>query len=330
MGEHDGIQDDIRQHTSSTLLGQLDLIAADAGAIFPHLGSDALDRDYAERIGRLLIELLAASVSVGEMDAHHARLSALRQVAAERALTIEQLFAFAYLTERTALDELALDDTVGATTEAWPLVAQLVRRASFELLAALAARAQSDAGNAAVIDPLTTLHTRSLFDTVLSKEADRAGRFGYGIALIVFDVDHLAALNEQHGSGVGDRVLERVGILVRQYFRQHDWVARYGDDAISVLLTRTDAEHADGLADKVRATIEERLVLTDHRSDQARAGVTISAGVVRVAGAAGALIDPERLRLEAEAAVDRAKQQGRNRVESVVATTSATRTLPRS
>jgi diguanylate cyclase (GGDEF)-like protein len=330
MGEHDGIQDDIRQHTSSTLLGQLDLIAADAAAIFPHSGSDALDRDYAERIGRLLIELLAAAVGVGEVDAHQVRLSALRQVAAERALTIEQLFSFAYLTERTALDELALDDTAGATTEAWPLVAQLVRRASFEVLAALASRAQSDAGSAAVIDPLTTLHTRSLFDTVLSKEADRAGRFGYGIALIVFDVDHLAALNEQHGSGVGDRVLERVGILIRQYFRQHDWVARYGDDAISVLLTRTDADHADELADKVRATIEERLVLTDHRSDQARAAVTISAGVVRVAGAAGTLIDPERLRLDAEAAVGRAKERGRNRVESVIAPTSATRTLPRS
>jgi len=315
MGEHGGIHEDTRQHTSSLLLGQLPLIAADTAVIFSQTGAvGALDRDYGERLVRLMVELLASAVAMGGVDTHDARLSRLREVTAERAISIEQIFTLAYLTERTALDELALDDDAGATTEAWPLVAQTLRRASFDVLAAFSARAQRDAGDAAVIDRLTTLHTRSLFDTVLAKEADRAGRFGYGIALIIFDVDRLAMLNAQHGSGVGDRVLERVGILVRQYFRQHDWVARYGDDAIAVLLTRTDAEHADDLADKVRTTIAERLTLTDHRSDEI-AGVTVSAGVIHVDAPAGTLIDPERLRVDTEAALMRAKQQGRNRVE---------------
>ena len=80
----------------------------------------------------------------------------------ERALSMERLATFAYLTERTALDELALDETIGATTEPWPLVAQLVRRASFDLLGAYTQRAQLEPSDLAITDGLTTLYTRPL------------------------------------------------------------------------------------------------------------------------------------------------------------------------
>ena len=132
-----------------------------------------------------------------------------------------------------------------------------------------------------MIDKLTTLHTRPLFDAVLAKEVERAGRFGYAISLILFDVDHLSRINQEHGYGVGDSILERLGILIRQYFRQHDWVARHSEDAIAVLLSRTDAVHASSLAERVRATVEERLGFTDHRSDRL-VPVTLSAAVINV------------------------------------------------
>jgi diguanylate cyclase (GGDEF)-like protein len=167
-----------------------------------------------------------------------------------------------------------------------------------------------------VIDKLTTLHTRPLFDAVLAKEVERAGRYGYAISLILFDVDHLSRINQEHGYGVGDRILERLGILIRQYFRQYDWVARYSEDAIAVLLSRTDAVHASSLAERVRATVEERLGFTDHRSDRL-VPVTLSAAVINVQALVGNVIDPERLLADADAAVGRAKQQGRNRVERV-------------
>src|SRR4029077_4949587 len=91
------------------------------------------------------------------------------------------------------------------------------------------------------------------------RDLARAGRYGYPMSLILFDVDRLSAINQEHGYGVGDKILERLGILVRQYFRQHDWVARYFEDAIAVLLSRTDAAHATDLAERVRATVEDRL-----------------------------------------------------------------------
>src|SRR5439155_1118002 len=86
-----------------------------------------------------------------------------------------------YLLERSALDELALSETIGATSEPWPLVAQLVRRASFDVLAAYTERVQLEPNEAAIVDKLTTVHTRPLFDAVLAKELERAGAVGHVI-----------------------------------------------------------------------------------------------------------------------------------------------------
>ena len=182
--------------------------------------------------------------------------------------------------------------------------------------AAYTERAQLEPSDAAIIDKLTTLYTRPMLDAVLAKEVERAGRFGYRD--FADSVRRRSPVDDQqeHGYGVGDRILERLGILIRQYFRQHDWVARHSEDSIAVLLTRTDAEHATELAERVRATVEERLGFTDHRTDRP-VPVTLSAAVINVQVAVGDVIDPERLLADAEAAVERAKQQGRNRVERV-------------
>ncbi len=309
-------QEDLRQRIAATLLERLDIIAADAVSIFPFSGDAQLDPDYSRRVGHLLVQLLAISVRDGRVDPRGGFVADLHRVALERTLTTEQLFTFAYLVERTTLDEIALSESIGATSEPWPAVAQLVRRASFDLLAAYTERAQLEPTMASIVDSLTTAYTRPLIEAVLAKEAERAGRFGYSISLILFDVDNLSRINAEHGYGVGDRVLERLGILIRKYFRQHDWVARYSEDAFAVLLTRTDANVAAELAEDVRQTVEERLEFHDHRNDQP-VHLTVSAAVINVPVSVGDVIDPERLMVDAEAAAERAKRLGRNRVERV-------------
>lgn len=328
IGEHDPIQDDLRQRISSTLLQQLDVIASDAAAISGQ-PSNSGGADESRRVAAAVAALVARVIDRGRLDSDDGEIGALRTLAVERAVSLEDLFALAYHVERSILDELSLDADIGVSSEAWPGVTQLVRRGAFDFLAALAAQSASEAGEAAVVDRLTSLHTRRLFDTVLLKEADRAGRFGYALALVVFDVDRLGELNDRHGRVIGDRILERLGVLIRQYFRQHDWVARHANDAVAVLLSRSDADHADELADKVRATVEERLSFTDHRTND-RVSVTVSAGVVHFGGAAGSLVDPEQLRLDAETALQRAKELGRNRVVRVEGSASASRARPRS
>jgi diguanylate cyclase (GGDEF)-like protein len=310
------IQADLRQEVSEVILDRAGLLVWDTVAIFPFSGTEVLENEYCHRIGQLLVQLLALGVREGKVDARGGFVADLHRVALERSLPVERLFTFVYLLERTVLDELALSDKIGATSEPWPLAAQLVRRASFDLLAGYTERSQLDPSHTAITDKLTTLFTRPLFEAVLAKELERAARFNVPVSLILFDVDRLSSINKQHGYGVGDKVLERLGILMRTYFRQHDWVARYSEDSMAVLLTRTDGGHAAELAERVRATVEERLGFTDHRSERP-VPVTVSAAVINIQIALGDAIDTERLMADAEMAVERAKKQGRNRVERV-------------
>jgi diguanylate cyclase (GGDEF)-like protein len=309
------LEDDVRRQISAALLDRAAIISSDVAAIVSVTTANELfDQEYCRSIGARLVELLAIAIRDGRLDAYGGFVADLHRAALERGLPTEQLFTFVYLIERTALDELALSDVFGATSEPWPVVAQLVRRSSFDVLASYAVRGQSQSTEAAFVDELTTVYTRSMFEAVLAKEIERAARFGSMVSLILFDVDDLSGINQAFGCGVGDKLLERIGILIRQYFRRHDWVARYSDDSIAVLMTRTGADDVAHLAETLRATVEERLEFTDHRSDR-RVRVTVSAAVVNVEIAIGAVVDPQRLMADAEATMATAKQRGRNRVE---------------
>jgi diguanylate cyclase (GGDEF) domain len=292
-------QDDLRQQITAVLLEHADTITSDIVEIFPFSGAEALDADYCRRLGQVLTQLLALAVRNGHLDPRGGLIADLHRIVLERALRMERLFTFAYLIERSALDELALIDAIGATSEPWPVVAQLVRRGSFDLLAAYAERAQLEPSEAAIIDTLTTLYTRPMFDAVLAKELERARRLGYPVSLILFDVDRLSTINEEHGYGVGDRILERLGILIRTVLPAARLGRPHSEDSIAVLLTHTDGNDAAELAERVRTSVEERLGFTDHRNDTAVL-VTLSAAVLNVRIALGDVVDPERLLANAE------------------------------
>src|SRR5262252_2292062 len=211
-------QDDLRHRIATALRDRTAAIVWDTVTIFPFSGAELLEQHYCNRLGEVVVDLLTMAVRDGKVDGRGGTVAALHRIAQERSLAAARLFTFVYLLERSALDELALSDSIGATTEPWPLVAQMVRRASFDLLAAYTERTELEPNDAPIVDRLTTLHTRPLFDAVLAKELERAGRYGYPVSLILFDVDHLSAINQQHGYGVGDKILERLGILIRQYF----------------------------------------------------------------------------------------------------------------
>lgn len=133
--------------------------------------------------------------------------------------------------------------------------------------------------------------------------------------MILLDVDRLAEINAKHGYGAGDRVLERIGIVMRNYFRVQDWVARLTGDMFAVLLPETLGDPADQLAERVRVTVEQRLELRDHRSEE-HVPVTVSVGLL-VAESVDQAVRAEHLLDTARHAVSRAKEAGRNRVERV-------------
>ena len=312
-----GVDITLRRQVSQLLLDRRDVIVADTVATFP-LSTDSrrLDANYCVRLGNLVTRLLSSAIVDGHIDSRGSGISDLAAVIGDRDVSPEQLFTFVHIVMSTAIDELALDQRVGVNTEPWPQAAQTIRRGAFDVLGAWTTRSMSMPMRSAIEDPLTTLHTRPVLDAVLPKECCRAERFEHWLSMMLIDVDNLSAINKVHGYGVGDRILERMGILLRAYFREHDWVARYSEDTIAVLLPETTPDDAMTLAERTRTMVEERLTFRDHRTDQ-RAVVTVSVAVTSARALEGEPIDHQRFSIEAEAALERAKTSGRNRVEHV-------------
>lgn len=316
-GGNHGVEVDLRRHVAHHLTDRREVIVADTVATFPlSSGSRRLDADYCIRLGNLVARLLSDAVIEGRLDSRGAGISELAAVVADRDVSPEQLFTFVHIAMDTSIDELSLDPRVGASTEPWPQAAQVVRRAAFDLLAAWTTRSVYMPSRSAIEDSLTTLNTRPVLDAVLPKECCRAERFEHWLSMMLIDIDDLTGINRAHGYGVGDRILERMGILLRTYFRQHDWVVRYAEDTIAVLLPETTPEDALTLADRTRTMVEDRLTFRDYRTDQ-RAAVTVSVAVTSARALEGEPIDHERFVREAEAALVRAKSSGRNSVEQV-------------
>jgi diguanylate cyclase (GGDEF)-like protein/excisionase family DNA binding protein len=305
---------DARKAVTRVLADRGEAIVSDSVAIFPYNGPQPIETDYCERLGRRLLGLLSASVE-GQLPGEGDGLIELQRLVLDRGLPMQRLFSFVYLMERTVLDEIALDPSLGATSEAWPQVAQIIRRGSFDLLAAYCERSQQESTAPTISDRLTTLYSRAMMDIVLSSEVQRAERFSFPIGFAVFDVDRLSDLNQNYGYGVGDRLLERLGILIRKFFRQNDWVFRHGEDSIAVLLCQVSPEDAFFLSSRVVAMVEQRLGFKDHNTDD-RVRVTVSAALITGQGSLGEPFDAERLLLEADTAMKRAKSLGGNRVET--------------
>ena len=308
---------ELRRLISNRLLERLDVIVADAVATFPLSGdSRRLDADYCMRLGGQLVKLLSEAVLDGQIDSRGPGISDLNALVAMRDVSPDQLFTFAHIAVSTAIDELSLDERTGAGTDVWPQTAQTARRAVFDVLGAWTTRLMHTPLRSSIEDPLTTLVTRPVIDAVLPKECCRAERFEHWVSMMLVDIDNLSAINKAHGYGVGDRILERAGILMRAYFREHDWVGRYAEDTMAVLLPETNPADALTLAERTRAMVEDRLTFRDHRSEQ-RIMVTVSVAVASARALEGEPIDHVKFVAAAEEALDRAKTTGRNRVEMI-------------
>jgi diguanylate cyclase (GGDEF)-like protein len=315
-GRDDDVQDvvELRTQLGRSLQSRAEAIVRDTISVCLFAGMERIASEDRAKLVALVFQLMAGAVHDGALDSRTSGVAELGQLLTDKGIDARMVFNVVYLTERTALDEVAADDLFGATSQSWPVVAQMVRRASFDVCGAFTEYIAREMAPAAIVDPLTTLHTRPVFVAALEKEIQRAERFGHPFAMILFDVDNLAEINATHGYGSGDRILERIGITIRNYFRETDWVARTSGDAFAVLLPEIQRVNAERLADRVRNVVRERLQLHDHRSDK-QIAVTVSAGVL-IAESVDKSVRAEQMMVEAKEAVDRAKQAGRNRIQS--------------
>jgi diguanylate cyclase (GGDEF)-like protein len=165
-------------------------------------------------------------------------------------------------------------------------------------------------------ESLTGCFNRRAFYELFPREVDRARRLGQGVAVLFLDIDHFKLINDRHGHETGDRVLQQLSARLRGIIRETDLLFRWGGEEFVILMPHTGPGEGPALAERVRAAVAERpFVASDSHPE---VSVTVSLGV---AGSAVWPIDPDALLARADAACYRAKESGRNRVETEMATT---------
>jgi two-component system cell cycle response regulator len=171
-------------------------------------------------------------------------------------------------------------------------------------------RLRSDLGTVlemALTDPMTGLYNQRYLHRHLSGLME-SGK-GRHLAVLMIDVDHFKAVNDQFGHATGDRALRLIADSLRLNTRVFDSVARYGGEEFVVVMPGTGPEEASAAAERLRFAVEDIQFA-------AVAGVatplTVSIGVACTPIEASA---PDTLLHAADAALYEAKRNGRNRVE---------------
>jgi two-component system, cell cycle response regulator len=164
-------------------------------------------------------------------------------------------------------------------------------------------------------DFLTGWHNRRYLNARLKEELARAQRQGTGLTCLLIDLDRFKQINDQHGHLVGDLALREAAQRVDAQIRGSDAAARFGGDEFVVLAPGITAEQATVLAERIRAAVAETALEVP---SGVKLNMTVSIGVAGIElsrDESDLKAAAERLLAEADSALYRAKQGGRNRVE---------------
>ncbi|GHD54412.1 GGDEF domain-containing protein [Thalassobaculum fulvum] len=159
-------------------------------------------------------------------------------------------------------------------------------------------------------DGLTGIANRMRFERELRMAAAAAMEDGTTLCLLMADIDHFKVFNDTHGHSVGDQVLRLVARVLSEAVRPGDLVARYGGEEFTVILPDCNLDEAARIAERIRDRIGHRHVVRRSTGDDLGA-VTLSLGATAYRFGEPIAQAVER----ADAALYRAKQAGRNRVE---------------
>lgn len=166
------------------------------------------------------------ALSVGDIDDAVAQLICLREALHRR------------VTGRVPPDEVA---------ESHSRVDMVVDRAIWVAAKVAAGRLR----NQAMSDPLTALGNRRLFDQTLQREMARSRRHDRPLSVVMFDLDELKRVNDEHGHPAGDRLLRSMAGALAGLVREHDAAFRVGGDEFALILPETGAPGAQRLVDRL-------------------------------------------------------------------------------
>lgn len=160
---------------------------------------------------------------------------------------------------------------------------------------------------------MTGFYNRRQLEERIKQEVSNAKRQNAPLCGIMTDVDFFKHVNDTYGHAVGDLVLKTIAKVIRSQLREYDIAGRYGGEEFSILLPFTKLEEAQMVAERLRKTIEQKVIdisKVNKESDVKEISVTISMGIYEIKSSDN---DEDLLR-KADKALYEAKNTGRNKV----------------
>jgi diguanylate cyclase (GGDEF)-like protein len=162
------------------------------------------------------------------------------------------------------------------------------------------------------IDTKTGLLNVATWETEATAEIARAVRTRSPLCLALIDIDHFKAVNDTYGHLVGDKALRAVSDALREQLRSYDLAGRFGGEEFAILLPHTELVTAEQITERLRVKLAEISITPGTGSStETPLQVTVSIGVAALAHSRR---DLDELIAAADAALYRAKAQGRNQV----------------
>jgi diguanylate cyclase (GGDEF)-like protein len=159
-----------------------------------------------------------------------------------------------------------------------------------------------------IIDALTDINNKRYLLEFLDRELSRSARYRRPLALIMFDIDHFKAINDEFGHLGGDFTLRELAACVKGSVRKEELFARYGGEEFIIVLPETDGAGALTVAERVRFLVEKHSFQYEGKTIR----VTVSVGVSTTTGETS--LTPAELIRQADDKMYQAKNDGRNRV----------------
>lgn len=158
-------------------------------------------------------------------------------------------------------------------------------------------------------DALTGVRNRAFFDQKLSAEIKRSRRERSTLGLLMIDIDHFKAFNDNHGHLVGDLVIKEVANCLQQELkRSTDHLCRYGGEEFAIILPNTDTDGAMVLAEQIRLSLENQRIQYEELELSISVSIGCYAAIAEISSTSADYIQA------ADIALYQAKNEGRNRV----------------
>lgn len=185
------------------------------------------------------------------------------------------------------------------------IIAGRMRNDNSALITSHNQRAQYE--HQATVDALTGVHNRRWMNDAFPRVLHRCALNKQHSAVMVLDIDHFKNVNDSYGHLVGDAALKSLAAIMQHNLRPHDLLVRYGGEEFAILLPDTALAEARAIAERLRKTVAANEVVSHGVAFK----ITVSGGIAPIDDAT----ELETSFAQADQALYRAKEGGRNRVE---------------